>query len=114
MFCFFFQKTFRNKEWEIGVSSAGFLDPSIQIFLNLFPNGIAIGPNHHTPFNRAIIRQAGLNHDVLIPLRKILGTGSDFFCHSQSVLCRTTQTALSISLYTIRLNFPMKMTSFNP
>ena len=47
--------TLGDKEREVGVLSAGGLDPLVNLGLNVLPDGVAVGANHHGATDRAVI-----------------------------------------------------------
>ena len=84
------------------VDMARFLEATIQIVPDPFPQGIAVGLDDHEAFDRGIIGQFGFPDDVRIPLGEIhLHIGDLFYflfavivCHhrsSQKIVKSTSQ-----------------------
>ena len=53
------------------VFMAGGLEPGIQILLDVFPDGVAVGAHHHKALHAGIIYQLCLQADVGVPLGKV-------------------------------------------
>ena len=68
MFCLFGDKTFGNKEREIGVDVPRLLEHPVKGGLHLFPYCIAVWTYDHTALDIGIIGQFCRAHKVNIPL----------------------------------------------
>ncbi|OQB54976.1 MAG: hypothetical protein BWX98_02177 [Candidatus Aminicenantes bacterium ADurb.Bin147] len=74
---FLLEEALRDEQREIGVDVTGGFDPEIQGFLDVFPNGVAVGSDDHHPFHRGIIGQLGFLDDFGVPAGKILALRGD-------------------------------------
>ena len=83
VFGFTTQVTLGNKEREVGVLGSGDLDSSVNLGLNVFPNGVTVGTNDHGAANRAVVGHFGLGYDVLVPTGKVLVLRGQYawLCH---------------------------------
>ncbi len=85
MFRFFGQKAFRDKKGKVGVLVAGSFQPSIQGFLDQFPDAVAVRPIDHAALDRGIVGQFCPAHDLHVPVGKILrflwNCRDEFFRH---------------------------------
>ena len=75
------EEGFRDKNREIGVGVARFLEHSIQSGLNLLPNRISVRFYHHTTSHRGIFSQISFLNNIIVPLRITLFSCRKTFCH---------------------------------
>ena len=59
----------------------GCLEHGVEGIPHSFPNGEAVGLDHHAASDRRIIGQTGTQDQVLVPLRVVLVAGGNFFGH---------------------------------
>ncbi len=79
------QEAHRDEEREVRVDVAGVLEAPVERGLDVFPEGVAVGPDDHAALDRRIVGQLGLLHDIGIPARVIFAArGHAFFCHVAS------------------------------
>ena len=73
----------RDQQREVNVLMARGLKAIVQLALDDFPNGVAVGLDDHAPlddFSR--LGHVPLQDDILIPGREVFGAGRDWrFCH---------------------------------
>ena len=55
---FFGEKALGDEQGEVGVDVAGFLKAAVEIALDGFPDGVALGPDDHAAFDRGCSRRA--------------------------------------------------------
>ena len=67
MFGFLFHEALGNEQRKIGIHMARFFKHAIQILLYHFPDGVAVGTNNHSSFNRRVVRQLCLQNNVCVP-----------------------------------------------
>ncbi len=60
----------RDEEREIAILMAGGLDAAVQLLLQLLPDAIAPGLDHHGAAHRAGFGHVGIAHDRLVPVRE--------------------------------------------
>ncbi len=65
----------RDEEREVGVLVAGGLEASVELGLDVLPEGVAPGLDDHAAADRGVLRQVGGADDLLVPLRVVLGPG---------------------------------------
>ena len=78
---FLIQKTFGDKHRHTDVFMPQSLKHFVQLFLNIFPDCVAVGANHHAPFYAGILDKLRLFDDVGIPFCEILLHRGDFRYH---------------------------------
>ena len=71
------QQALGNEEREVRVHVARGLEPIVQLALDVFPDGVAVRPDHHAALDRRVVGQFRLADDVQIPAGEIGGLGSD-------------------------------------
>ena len=76
---FFLKKRLRNKHRHVNILNACFFESSVQLILDVFPDGIAGRLDHHAALYACVIAKLCLFYYVSIPLRKIFLHGSDGF-----------------------------------
>ena len=75
---FFLQEALRNQQREVDVLVAGGLEAVVELALQHFPDGVAVRLDDHAAFDDfGRLGHVALQHDVLIPGGKVLGSGSD-------------------------------------
>ena len=68
----------RDEEREVGVHRAGLLDRVVEGALHQLPDPVAPGTDHHAPADVVELRDLGVAHDALEPLREVLSaSGGD-------------------------------------
>src|SRR5258708_6523910 len=72
---FFVDETAWDQQRKRHVLMAGGLKPAIEGLLNVLPQRPAIGPHDHAAANRRVIGKLRLQHQLVVPLRKILCAG---------------------------------------
>jgi len=71
MLRFLFQVAQGDEQGEVSVLMAGFLELRVQMALNVFPDAVAPGLDHHAAAHFGIFSHVGRADDLLVPLRKI-------------------------------------------
>ena len=71
----FFEIADRNEERKVGVLVTGVFEPLIELFLDLLPETVSPGLDHHAAADLRILGEVGGADDLLIPLRKIFLPG---------------------------------------
>src|SRR4026207_405713 len=71
------EQALRDEEREVGVDVAGLLDAPVHVALHVLPDAVAVGLDDHAALDRAVVGEVGLEHDVQVPLRVILGLRGD-------------------------------------
>ena len=66
-----FQQAFGHQHGQGHVLVAGGLEAGVQVFLDVLPQGVAVGAQHHKALNAGILHQLGLFADVGVPLGKV-------------------------------------------
>ena len=75
---FLLQKTFRDEQREVQVLMARGLEAPVQLALQHFPHGIAVGLDDHTTLDDfGGFRHVPREDDILIPRGKVLAARSD-------------------------------------
>ena len=69
------------------VLMAGGLEASVQIFLDVFPDGVAIGAQHNKALDAGILDQLGLRADVGVPLGEVDLLSGDRLDHFFLIVC---------------------------
>ena len=72
---FLFQIGKRDEEGEVGVLVGGFLEASVVLLLDEFPDAVAPRLDDHATACLGIFRQVGGFDDLLVPFGKIVGGG---------------------------------------
>ena len=75
----FFQQALRDEHGHVYILYPCLLEPTVQLLLNIFPDGITGGFDDHAAFYAGIIGQLGLLYHVRIPLCEIHIHGCDRF-----------------------------------
>ena len=78
---FFIEQAFRNKHRHADIFMSERLKLPVELFLNIFPNGIAVGADDHTAFYAGVFDKLCLFHNVGIPFCEIFLHRGDFFNH---------------------------------
>ena len=71
---------------EIGVLHARFLEHSVKSLLHALPYGITVGLDDHAAAHRRLLGKVGLDYQVVVPLRVVVGSLGEvfeFFCHGK-------------------------------
>ena len=79
VFGFLVQEALGDEQGEIGVLMAGFLEHPVERPLDLLPDGVAVGADHHAASYRAVIGQLRLDYQLVVPGGKIAGPGCQSF-----------------------------------
>ena len=66
------QQAFRNEHGHAHVLVAGCLEHAVQNMLNVLPDRICVGPDHHTALDAGVFNQLRLFYNIRVPLCKIL------------------------------------------
>ena len=75
---FLLQKALRDQQREIDVLMAGGLEAIVELALQDFPDGIAVGLDDHAAFDDfGRLGHVALEDDVLVPGSEVLAAGSD-------------------------------------
>ena len=69
------------------VLMAGGLEAGVQIFLDVFPDGVAIGAQHNKALDAGILDQLGLRADVGVPLGEVDLLSGDRLDHFFLIVC---------------------------
>ena len=75
---------FGDKQREISIDVARFLEHAVQLMLHFLPNGVAIRLDDHTATYGRLLCQVGLDHQFIVPLGIVLTTFCEvfqFYCH---------------------------------
>ena len=88
------EERFRDEEREVCVLHACRLEHIVQDALHLFPDCISVRLDHHASAHGALFCQIGLDNQIVIPLRIILGTLRNLFCHNY--ICDFSNLCLSL------------------
>ena len=100
----------RNQHGQIHVLVPQFLEPPVQVRLDVLPQGVAIGPVDEHALDRGVVDQLRLLADVRVPLGEIHVPGGNgvhlsfILCHSLSnplSLIYETHTRFSLDIYCI-------------
>ena len=78
------QERFGDEKREISVLMPGGLEHIVQLTLHLFPDGIAVRLDYHTPSYCRLLCKISLCYQLVIPLRIIIRTLREvlkFCCH---------------------------------
>jgi len=70
-------ETLRDQQGKIGIHMAQFLELVVQGTLDIFPDGVAVGTDHHAAADRAVVGQFGRLDDVQIPAAVVLASFRD-------------------------------------
>ncbi len=75
---FLVQETLRDQQREIDILMAGGFEAIVELALQQFPDGVAVGLDDHAAFDDfGRLRHVALENDVLIPGGEVLGAGRD-------------------------------------
>ncbi len=78
VFGFLLQKALRDQQRKIDILMAGGLEAIVQLALQHFPDGIAVGLDHHAAFDDfGRLGHVAVEHYVLIPGSEVLAALSD-------------------------------------
>ena len=97
---FFLQQAFRDEHGHVAVFYICCFETSIQIFLDQFPDRIAVRTDYHAAFDAGVFYQFSFFYNVSIPLGKIQLHVSDgfykflIFCHFRFLLWNDIFTGL--------------------
>ena len=69
---FLFEEALGNEQWEIRIAVTGFFEPSIQITLDVLPDGVPPRLDDHAPSDRRGLGQISGLDDLLVPLGVVL------------------------------------------
>ena len=69
---FFFEEALGNEQGEIRIAVTGFFEPSIQITLNVLPDGVPPWLDHHASPDRRGLGQISSLDNLLVPLGVVL------------------------------------------
>ena len=86
MFGFLAQEWFRDQQREVSIYVACFLEHIVEDTLHLFPNCISVRLDHHTAAYCRILCQIRFDYQILVPLRVVHTSRSQFFCHFLIIL----------------------------
>ena len=78
-FPFLFQQALRDQHGHSHIHMAGFLKHSVHDALNIFPNGIAVGPKDHKALDGGVIHQLRFQANIGVPLGEVHLHGGDGF-----------------------------------
>ena len=67
----FLQQAFGDEHGHSHVLVAGSLKTAVQVLLDVLPDGVAIGAQHHKALYAGVLDQFGLGADVGVPLGKV-------------------------------------------
>jgi len=81
------QKALRNQQREVGIDVAQLLELAIENALDVLPDRVPVGPDHHTAARGAVIGQFRGLDDVLIPSAVVFAALGDL-CHDRPLVCR--------------------------
>lgn len=99
------EQAFGDKHRHINVLVTGLLKAAVKVSLDIFPNSVAVGTDHHAALYAGIINQLCLFYDVGIPFCKILVAACDsldhFFIVSHKNLLRNGNIIVIFLLYYI-------------
>lgn len=70
-----------NEEGEVGVDVAGVFEAAVEVALDAFPDGEAIGLDDHATADGGVVGELGGFDDVEVPLGVVCGAGFDVFGH---------------------------------
>ncbi len=84
---FFFQEALGDEQREVGVAVAGVFETLVERALDVFPDGVAPGLDHHASAHRGSLGQVGGTHHLLVPLGVVFGScrgdgGLGFLAHT--------------------------------
>ncbi len=78
MLGFLLQKTLRDQQRKINILMAGGFEAIVQLALQHFPDGVAVGLDDHAAFDDfGRLGHVAMKHDVLIPGSEVLAALSD-------------------------------------
>jgi hypothetical protein len=77
MFRFFGKKGFWYEDGKVRVDVPCFLETVIEVFLDVLPDPVAVGLDHHTSANRRLVRQFTGGDNIEIPLRIVIRARGD-------------------------------------
>ena len=83
----FLQQAFGDQHGHSHVLVAGSLKTAVQVLLDVLPDGVAIGAQHHKALYAGVLDQFGLGADVSIPLGKVDLLCGDRFNHFFLIVC---------------------------
>lgn len=75
------QQALRDKQGHVHVLHARGLEPAVQLILDVLPDRVARGFDHHAALHAGVVAQLGLFHHIRIPLGEIHVHGCDGFHH---------------------------------
>ena len=81
MILFLFKQALGNKDRHVYILYTCLLKSPVQLILDILPDCIPCGLDHHTSLNAGVIAQLSLLYHIRIPLGKILIHGCDGFHH---------------------------------
>ena len=72
---FLLEEALGDEQRKVGVLVPGGLEHAVEDALDVFPDGVAPGLDHHATAYRRSLRQIGGANDFLVPLRVVFGAG---------------------------------------
>jgi len=68
MFGFFAEEGFGDQKGEVGVDVSGGFEHAVEGLLHVFPDGVAVGFDHHATADDAVVSEVGFFDDIVVPL----------------------------------------------
>ena len=68
------EERFWYQEGKVGVLHTCFLEHAVEGLLHLFPDGVAVGFDHHAAADCRLLGEVGFYHKLIVPLRVVLAT----------------------------------------
>ena len=94
----FGEETLRDEHGEVGVLHARFFESCVEVLLHTFPDGVAVGFNHHAASDVRAFGEVCFHHQFIVPAGIVccpLGQVFQFFCHICVRFCFTLGCSVS-------------------